>query len=339
MCAAGADGAVAALAASQHSAFGRRQAAEIGISNEATAARVRNGAWLEPIPGVLVVAAARRTWQQRFIIPTLIRPGGVVVSHSSAARLHGLDGFTDDRVHVTVVAGRFPTMPGVKVHRDGVWDPNDHTRVDNIPCTNIARTLCDLGAVVKSDDLVEQALDDALRKGVSEKWIRQTLERVDRPGPSGTARLRRVLARPDRAGRLPDSVFERLVERGVQEPSTARAPAPSARDRRPPCRVPRHRMAGGDARGGSDERSLARRSESRAERQAARHVVEARRVAHRVPNVGGGSASRRVRRDDRVALPQSCSSAASSFLRRRRGASRGRRVACPTRLRTMRRAS
>ena len=42
----------------------RRQAAEIGISNEATAARVRNGAWLEPIPGVLVVAAARRTWQQ-----------------------------------------------------------------------------------------------------------------------------------------------------------------------------------------------------------------------------------------------------------------------------------
>ena len=213
MCAAGADGAVAALAASQHSAFGRRQAAEIGISNEATAARVRNGAWLEPIPGVLVVAAARRTWQQRFIIPTLIRPGGVVVSHSSAARLHGLDGFTDDRVHVTVVAGRFPTMPGVKVHRDGMWDPNDHTRVDNIPCTNIARTLCDLGAVVKSDDLVEQALDDALRKGVSEKWIRQTLERVDRPGPSGTARLRRVLARPDRAGRLPDSVFERLVER------------------------------------------------------------------------------------------------------------------------------
>ena len=212
MCAAGADGAVAALAASQHSAFGRWQAAEIGISNEAIATRLRNGAWLEPIPGVLVVAAAPRTWQQRLIIPTLIRPGGVVVSHLSADRLHGFDGFTDGSVHVTVAAGRFPTMSGVIVHRDGAWDDRDHTRVDNIPCTNIARTLCDLGAVV-SDDRVEQALDSALRSGASEKWIRETLDRVDRPGPSGTASLRRVLARADRAGALPDSWFERVVER------------------------------------------------------------------------------------------------------------------------------
>ncbi len=111
MCAASADGAVAALAASQHSAFGRRQAAEVGISNEATATRLRSGTWLEPIPGVLVVAAAPRTWQQRLMIPTLIRPGGVVVSHLSAARLHGLDGFTEGSVHVTVAADasrRFP---------------------------------------------------------------------------------------------------------------------------------------------------------------------------------------------------------------------------------------
>ena len=213
---ASADGAVAALAASQHSAFGRRQAAVLEISHEVIDARKRMGIWAEPIPGVIVVLAGPATWRQRLIVPTLIRPGGVVVSHRAAAALHGLDGFRDAAPEITVNAPRKPTMPGVKVHRDGAWDPNDHTRVDNIPCTNIARTLCDLGAVVKSDDLVEQALDDALRKGVSEKWIRQTLERVDRPGPSGTARLRRVLARPDRAGRLPDSVFERLVERACR---------------------------------------------------------------------------------------------------------------------------
>ncbi|HMK10541.1 MAG TPA: hypothetical protein VK461_03115 [Acidimicrobiales bacterium] len=210
---ASADGAVAALAASQHSAFGRRQAAAIGFSQKMIDARKRAGVLDEPIDGVLVFTSALRTWKQRLIIPTLIRPGGVVVSHSSAARLHGLDGFLGDTVHVTVTSGRFPAFPGVVVHRDGVWDENDHTRIDNIPCTNVARTLCDLGAVVKSDDRVEQALDDALRHGASEKWIRETLERVDRPGPSGTARLRRVLDRPDRAGALPGSMFERLVER------------------------------------------------------------------------------------------------------------------------------
>jgi hypothetical protein len=77
---------------------------------------------------------------------------------------------------------------------------------------DVARTLCDLGAVV-ADDVVEQALDDAMRKGFSVRWITETLDRIDRPGKSGTAALRRVLGRPDRAGRTPDSRFERLIER------------------------------------------------------------------------------------------------------------------------------
>ncbi len=157
------------------------------------------------------------------MIPTLIRPGDVVASHRAAAALHGFDGFPEREVEITVQAARHPQMSGVTVHRDGAWDPRDHTLVDGIPCTNVARTLCDLGAVV-SDDRVEQALDSALRSGVSERWIRETLDRVDRPGPSGTASLRRVLARLDHAGALPDSWFERIVERVLT--STVLPPPP-----------------------------------------------------------------------------------------------------------------
>jgi len=113
-------------------------------------------------------------------------------------------------------------VPGVTMHRSTPFAEEDIVTVDGIPCTNIARTLCDLGAVVP-DDAVEQALDDVLRRGVSERWIRKTLDRVDRPGPSGTHALRRVLARPDRAGALPDSKFERLVERLL---SSSILPAP-----------------------------------------------------------------------------------------------------------------
>jgi hypothetical protein len=212
MDAAGAERAVAALAASQHSAFGRRQAASVGMSAKMIAARIRSGVLSEPIPGVLVFTAAPKTWRQQLVLPTLSASGDAVASFRAAGALHELDGGEPGWLDVSVVPSRHLRAPGYVVHRVAVLERCDLTKVDSIPCTNIARTLCDLGAVV-SQDKVEQALDDALRRGLSERWIRETLARVDRPGPSGTATLRRILELPDRSGALPGSWFERLVER------------------------------------------------------------------------------------------------------------------------------
>jgi hypothetical protein len=68
-------------------------------------------------------------------------------------------------VEVSVRRGRYPTVDGVLVHRAKRLDPCDVTEVDGIPVTSVARTLCDLGAVVPQD-AVEAALDSALRRGV-----------------------------------------------------------------------------------------------------------------------------------------------------------------------------
>ncbi len=208
----GADCAVAALATSQHGAFGTRQAAERGVTKKERLVRVNRGQWLAPMRGVLVVAGSPDTWHQRLMIGVLASGG--IASHRAAAALHALDGIAPGRLEVSVAAGRMPRVPGFVVHRVAPLAPVDLTVVDGIPTTNIARTLCDLGAVV-NDEVVEQALDEALRRGFSLRWIEQTLDRLERPGPSGTASLPRVLGRPDRVGRLPDSKFERLIERLV----------------------------------------------------------------------------------------------------------------------------
>jgi hypothetical protein len=114
-------------------------------------------------------------------------------------------------------------VPGVTLHR---WtDPEadeDHTVVDGIACTSVAATLAQLGAVVRQRK-VEQALDGALRVGHSLRWIQETVERLHRPGPSGTFTLLRILADERRSGRLPDSWFERLCQQivlrsGLPEP-------------------------------------------------------------------------------------------------------------------------
>lgn len=189
-----------------------------------TRARIRTdiaqGQWIPAGPGTLVAAAAPATWQRSLAVATCATGG--VVSHRSAARLHGFDGHWLEIVEVTVPRPVRRTLHGVIVHQAGPFHRSDVTEVDGLYVTTIARTLVDLGAVV-DDDLVEQALDDVLRRKVSERWIRQTLDRLERPGPSGTGALRRVLEREDRRGPLPDSMFERLIERaatdaGVPEP-------------------------------------------------------------------------------------------------------------------------
>jgi hypothetical protein len=134
---------------------------------------------------------------------------GFVAAFDSAAWLHGLDGF--DRPPPPEVIG----APGRRIR--GIDDLIQHaaivTRADvvdveAIPCTNLARTICDVTA--KRGRLVGlRALDDFERRGNSLRWLMATADRLHRPGQSGTRLVRQLLA--ERSGRAPDSWFERLV--------------------------------------------------------------------------------------------------------------------------------
>ena len=139
--------------------------------------------------------------------------GGSHASHRAAACLHRLDGFDEPQpVEVTVSRGRFLSRDDIIVHRWTGPDLDDYTDVDSIATSGVASTLARLGAVVPSPR-VEQALDDALRRGYSLKWIEETAERLHRPGPTGTGVLLRLLRDPTRQREIPDSVFERMTAR------------------------------------------------------------------------------------------------------------------------------
>ena len=125
--------------------------------------------------------------------------------------------------------------------------------VDGIPCTNVARTLCDLGAVVLADK-VEQALDDALRRGCSERWIRETLVAAR---PTGSEAEPRIFGGcfdlPDRSGadaRQLVRTVRRAPARQLGAASTG-PPAPSSRDGRHTSRVSGPRLARGRIRCGA----------------------------------------------------------------------------------------
>jgi hypothetical protein len=100
-------GAVAELAASQHGALTRRQAAALGLSPRQIRSLSALAMIDEPTPGVLRITASPVTWHQRLMIATLAGPG-FWAGFRAAAHLHRIDGF----------ASRCPRWSG-PAHADG----------------------------------------------------------------------------------------------------------------------------------------------------------------------------------------------------------------------------
>jgi hypothetical protein len=205
-----ADERFAALAALSDGVSTRRLAAKSGLDARAVARRVANGVLDEPAPGVLRFTAAPRTWRQEVRVAVLGAGRGAAASHRSGGRLHDLDGMDDDVVEVSIPGSRRVRLKDVVVHRVKALDPSDLIVVDGILTTGLARTLADLGSVCE-EERVLRAFDDVVRRGTSRLWLRQTAERLHRPGQSGTGVLLRLLDRTAGERRPPESWFERLV--------------------------------------------------------------------------------------------------------------------------------
>jgi len=160
----------------------------------------------------------------------LARSDSAVASDETAAVLWGADayGLREERARralarpqVTLLPGR--TAPGCACHQtDDLW-AHELASVHGVPCTDPARTLCDLGRVA-SPDLVERVLEWALRNDqTSVKHLEVTIDRIRRHGRRGPGVLAALLDR--RGARTPptesdaETVFLQATRRpGQPEP-------------------------------------------------------------------------------------------------------------------------
>lgn len=94
-------------------------------------ARVEQAAWLALDPGV-------PAWERQ-----ALDPSGGVLSHGSAARLHGLGELVDDRISFTVPHRRTSRDRDLRF-RHGRLETEDVTLLDGLPVTTVQRTVCDL---------------------------------------------------------------------------------------------------------------------------------------------------------------------------------------------------
>lgn len=215
---------LAELASTRHGVFTRKQAASGGLSNYRLRTAVRSGRVHQPLSDVFVFASHHVSFRQRCAVASA---AGALVSHTSAAALHGFDGYANRRqgvVEICFARNKKRVMPaGFAVHTWRRTHPNDITEVDGIMCTSIARTLVQLG-LNEPRERVERALDSALRNGAPARWIERTLGLLRRPGPTGFQVLEAIIADPARSGQLSESVLEAVVEKAIADPDL---PAPA----------------------------------------------------------------------------------------------------------------
>lgn len=209
-------GGVGDVAASHHAALSRSQAVASGLSPQQIRHEIERSVLRYSAPNVLVVHGSPSTWKQRLTAATLTANQAGVISHRSAARLHGLDGFDDDLVELTVPRGRRISIPGVVVHQTGL-SCEHRLEVDGIPCTSLALTIIDLPQVV-GDRQMERAIDDFQRKGNSLTWLEQVATELHRPGQRGTKFVLAEITRRRANGTVRGSWFEKLIQEAITSP-------------------------------------------------------------------------------------------------------------------------
>jgi very-short-patch-repair endonuclease len=131
----------------------------------------------------------------RLLAAVLACGPGAVLSHRSAASLHGL--LDDGRDRIDVIApnrrGRAPT--GIAAHRDGTLTATDRTEIARVPCTGLARTLLDLAATESPRTLRHAVTQAEVERVFDLKALNELLKRSR--GRRGVARLRLAIAHHD----------------------------------------------------------------------------------------------------------------------------------------------
>jgi hypothetical protein len=172
------------LAQYQQGIVDREQAIGAGLSRGAVRRRVQSGDWQRLGRGVYATFTGESTREAKLWKTVLHAGPGAVLSHETAAELHGFAEKPSRQIHVTVPANRRPAqhrpIPGVIIHRSRAVLPEPLVPWV-LPCTTVEDTVLDLIATART-------FDDAYG------WICRALGRT----ATVPVLLRRALARRKR---------------------------------------------------------------------------------------------------------------------------------------------
>jgi very-short-patch-repair endonuclease len=185
------DHGIATVAAKQHGTISRAQLFALGLSRRGIEERLRDGRLHLLSRGVYLVGHRAAPPLARQMAAVLACGPGALISHRTAIEMWELLPHTAHDLHVTVIKQR-RNRPGIVVHRSAPLDPRDYGTMDNIPVTNVGRSLLDFAEIATPREL-ERAFDEAR----TQRHIRDLDALLARhPGRRGAKALAALSATP-----------------------------------------------------------------------------------------------------------------------------------------------
>ena len=198
------------VAAGQHWVLTRAEAGSLGFTDEMIGRRLQTQKWQAIREGCYLVAPIKPD-PRVFIEAAVHAIGGAVVSHESAAELHGMKYVPRGLAVVSVPPKTTHVFPGVIIRRPKDLAPDHLEQIDGMPVSTLLRTAFDLtGAYVYAR--VERILDDCIAAGRFDlETYRELAESLCGRGKPGSGNNRRYLAERGAGFVAPSTELERIM--------------------------------------------------------------------------------------------------------------------------------
>ncbi len=153
------------IAEAQAGYFSTAQAVEAGVDRQRLARYVDAGHLERTRRGIYRLVPFPRSSHEDLFIAWLEMGPNSVISHDSALALYELSDALPAAIHVTVPSTASRRHPGLHLHTNRI-SAQEITHYDALPVTTVARTIADVALAGLALELVEQAVQEAVRNGL-----------------------------------------------------------------------------------------------------------------------------------------------------------------------------
>ncbi len=179
------------IAESQAGYFTASQAREVGFSWERLSSNAQTGLFQRVARGIYRLSRFPGSAFEDLFVAWLRTDRSAVISHESALSVYELADLLPGDIHVIVPRTASRRRKGIRQHTNQI-SPDEITYREGLPITTVARTIADVAASGLADELIRQAIQETLQRGLASRD--ELLNQADQRGGRAKKIIRAVLA-------------------------------------------------------------------------------------------------------------------------------------------------